>query len=68
MKKLLAIAFVGGLIMASCAKKESVDETNTMMTEPDSITTPMMDSTAMMPADSAAVVAPTVTDSTAVVQ
>ena len=34
MKKLLAIAFIGGLMVASCAKKEQVTETNTMLEEP----------------------------------
>ena len=56
MKKVLAIAFVAGLVLASCAKKENVTETNTMMAEPDSTmmtATPMTDSAAVMaPADS----------------
>ena len=34
MKKLLAIAFIGGLIVTSCAKKEQATETNTMLEEP----------------------------------
>ena len=57
MKKVLAIAFVGGLILASCAKKENVEETNTMMAEPDSsmmAPAPMTDSAAavVVPVDS----------------
>ena len=35
MKKLLAIVFIGGLIVASCAKKETSTESNTMLQEPE---------------------------------
>ena len=59
MKKVLAIAFVAGLVLASCAKKEEVTESNTMMEEPEVTTTapaPMK--------DSMAVVAPKAADST----
>ena len=59
MKKVLAIAFVSGLILASCAKKENTEETNTMMAEPD---TAMVEAAPMT--DSAAVVAPMAADST----
>lgn len=58
MKKVLAIAFVGGLILASCAKKENTEETNTMMAEPD---TAMVEAAPMT--DSTAVVAPMAADS-----
>ena len=36
MKKVLAIAFIGGLLMASCSKKadHSLQDSNTMMEEP----------------------------------
>ena len=63
MKKVLAIAFMGGLIMASCAKTETADETNTMMTESDTM---MSDMNETMPMDSTAIVVPAVTDSTMV--
>lgn len=58
MKKLVAIAFVAGLILASCAKKETSTESNTMLPEPEATTT------AAPVADSAAVVAPKAADST----
>jgi hypothetical protein len=61
MKKVLAIAFVSGLILASCAKKESMEETNTMMEEPD---TEMVETAPIT--DSAAVAAPMAADSTMV--
>lgn len=35
MKKLFAIAFIGGLVLASCAKKETTTESNTMLEEPE---------------------------------
>lgn len=62
MKKILAIAFIGGLIMASCAKKEETTDMNSTMAEP------MVEDSTMVTADSAAVdstavVAPVVTDS-----
>lgn len=59
MKKVLAIAFLGGLILASCAKKETTEESNTMLAEPDATMTAPAPTT-----DSAAVVAPAATDST----
>lgn len=59
MKKVLAIAFVSGLILASCAKKENVEETNTMLAEPDTT----MVSEAMPMTDSTASVAPMAADS-----
>lgn len=55
MKKLLLAAFVGALTLTACEKKTEVEETNTMMVEPDS-SAMMMDSTAVMPMDSTAVV------------
>lgn len=60
MKKVLAIAFVSGLILASCAKKENTEETNTMMAEPDTT----MVTEAMPMTDSTAVVVPMAADST----
>ena len=59
MKKLLAIAFISGLLMASCAKKETSSESNTMLSEPETKTTDALPKT-----DSAAVTAPMVADST----
>jgi len=40
MKKVLAIAFIGGLLMASCSKKPNHDlqDSNTMLPEPDAPT------------------------------
>ena len=61
MKKLLAIAFIAGLLVASCAKKETAAETNTMLSEPE---TPTAD---VLPVpDSAAVIEPMAADSTLV--
>ncbi len=50
MKKVLAIAFIGGLLLASCKKKpdHSLQDTNTMLEEPE--TTTVVDSTAKTPA------------------
>lgn len=46
MKKVLAIAFIGGLVAASCSKKPNHDlqDSNTMLPEPDAPT--VVDSTA----------------------
>lgn len=46
MKKVLAIAFIGGLLLASCSKKvdHSLQDSNTMLEEPE--TTTVVDSTA----------------------
>lgn len=55
MKKVLAIAFMGGLVLASCAKKETAAESNTMMAEPEVV---VVDSANT---DSAAVSAPATT-------
>lgn len=60
MKKLVAIAFIGGLIMTSCAKKETAEESNTMLSEPE---TTMTDSSSAAKMDSTAVAAPVATDS-----
>lgn len=40
MKKVLAIAFIGGLLVASCSKKPNHDlqDSNTMLPEPDAPT------------------------------
>jgi len=59
MKKLFAIAFIGGLVLASCAKKETATESNTMLEEPEVTVT---DSAASVPAPAATA---TVADSAA---
>ncbi len=62
MKKLLAIAFIGGLIMTSCAKEQTTeDNTATMMSETD---TTMMGTNGAAEMDSTAIATPTITDST----
>ena len=35
MKKLFAIAFMGGLVLASCSKKETATESNVILPEPE---------------------------------
>ncbi len=35
MKKVLAIAFIGTLVLTSCSKKEASTESNTMLPEPE---------------------------------
>ncbi|WP_426477864.1 hypothetical protein ACP3T3_22180 [Chryseobacterium sp. CBSDS_008] len=54
MKKVLAIAFIGGLLLASCSKKvdHSLQDTNTMLPEPEAAT--VVDSTAKTAAPAAA--------------
>ncbi len=59
MKKFLAIAFIGGLLMTTCSKKETAAETNTMLSEPE---TPTVE--ALPTPDSAAVIEPMAADST----
>ncbi|MBU4537794.1 MAG: hypothetical protein L6264_09200 [Weeksellaceae bacterium] len=59
MKKLFAIAFIGGLVLASCAKKETTTESNTMLEEPEVTVT---NSASSVPAPAATA---TVTDSAA---
>ncbi|WP_034690630.1 hypothetical protein [Kaistella palustris] len=61
MKKVLAIAFIGGLILASCAKKEVSNDVDTVVADSSAV---MTQDSAMV--DSAAVVAPVATDSTMV--
>ncbi|AZB25655.1 hypothetical protein [Chryseobacterium bernardetii] len=69
MKKVLAIAFIGGLLLASCSKKadHSLQDSNTMLEEPAATT--VVDSTAKpaTPAPAATTPAPEAakTDSTA---
>ncbi|MCC3217454.1 MULTISPECIES: hypothetical protein [unclassified Chryseobacterium] len=70
MKKVLAIAFIGGLLLASCKKKpdHSLQDSNTMLEEPEATT--VVDSTAKTAAPAAATPAATApeaakTDSTA---
>ena len=58
MKKLLAIAFIGGLILTSCSKKAESTETNTMLEEPEVVTV----DTVNIPATTMPV--PAITDST----
>lgn len=68
MKKVFAIAFIGGLLLASCSKKadHSLQDSNTMLEEPEATT--VVDSTAK-PATPAAATTPAPeaakTDSTA---
>jgi uncharacterized protein YcfL len=54
MKKVLAIAFIGGLLLASCSKKadHSLQDSNTMLEEPETAT--VVDSTAKPAAPAAA--------------
>ncbi|WP_347219071.1 hypothetical protein [Chryseobacterium sp.] len=67
MKKVFAIAFIGGLLLASCTKKadHSLQDSNTMLEEPEATT--VVDSTAKPAAPTAATPAPEAakTDSTA---
>ncbi|WP_080780652.1 hypothetical protein [Chryseobacterium phocaeense] len=70
MKKVLAIAFIGGLLVVNCSKKPEHDlqDSNTMLPEPDAPT--VVDSTAKTAAPAAATPAPATpeaakTDSTA---
>ena len=65
MKKVLAIAFIGGLVMASCSKKpdHSLQDSNTMLEEPEAQVVPA-DSTKVETV-AAPVAAPATTDSTA---
>lgn len=67
MKKVLAIAFIGGLLAVSCSKKPNHDlqDSNTMLPEPDAPT--VVDSTAKKTETAASVTAPATatTDSTA---
>ncbi len=58
MKKLLAIAFIGGLILTSCSKKAESTETNTMLEEPEVATMDTVSS------PSATMTSPATTDST----
>lgn len=59
MKKVIAIAFIGGLVLASCAKKETKTESNVMLSEPETSTTDDLAT------ESATVVDPAIVDSTA---
>ncbi|WP_160136870.1 hypothetical protein [Chryseobacterium sp. c4a] len=54
MKKVFAIAFIGGLLLASCSKKadHSLQDSNTMLEEPEATT--VVDSTAKTAAPAAA--------------
>lgn len=69
MKKVLAIAFIGGLLLASCSKKvdHSLQDTNTMLPEPEVATVDSMAKTAAPAAATPAAPAPEAakTDSTA---
>lgn len=58
MKKFLAIAFIGGLILTSCAKQKEVTESNTMLEEPEIKTADTLNSPA------ATMTVPAKTDST----
>ncbi|WES97961.1 hypothetical protein P2W68_24610 [Chryseobacterium arthrosphaerae] len=54
MKKVLAIAFIGGLLVVNCSKKvdHSLQDSNTMLEEPEATT--VVDSTAKAAAPAAA--------------
>jgi len=67
MKKVLAIAFIGGLLMASCSKKadHSLQDSNTMLEEPEVKTVPADSTAKTETAPAAAIPAPSPsTDST----
>lgn len=55
MKKLFAIAFIGGLVLAGCSKKETSTESNTMLEEPEAEVTVTAPAAAPAAADSATV-------------
>lgn len=63
MKKLLAIAFIGALVVTSCAKKETATESNTMLQEPEVIVSDTVKSDSAA-AVSTPVATPTAVDST----
>ncbi|WP_333597361.1 hypothetical protein [Chryseobacterium flavum] len=65
MKKVLAIAFIGGLLVVNCSKKvdHSLQDSNTMLEEPEVAT--VVDSTAKPAAPAATVPEAAKTDSTA---
>lgn len=69
MKKVLAIAFIGGLLLASCSKKadHSLQDSNTMLEEPAATTVVDSTATPATPAPAATTPAPEAakTDSTA---
>lgn len=58
MKKIFAFAFIGSLVLASCAKKETTTESNVMLEEPEVTVT---DTAKAAPAPAAAT--PVATDS-----
>lgn len=66
MKKVLAIAFIGGLVMASCSKKadHSLQDSNTMLEEPEAQVVPA-DSSKKDSTPAPVAAAPATTDSTA---
>ncbi|MCT2408971.1 hypothetical protein NZD88_15600 [Chryseobacterium antibioticum] len=55
MRKVLAIAFIGGLLVVNCSKKpdHTLQDSNTMLEEPETTTT-VVDSTAKKAAPAAA--------------
>lgn len=63
MKKLIAIAFMGALVVTSCAKKETAIESNTMLPEPEATVSDTVASDSATAATST-VTTPAVTDST----
>lgn len=67
MKKLIAIAFIGGLVLASCSKKESTYEqdSNSMLPEPEVTITDTAKAAPSPAATTTPAAAPAVTDSTA---
>lgn len=67
MKKVLAIAFIGGLLMTACKKKpdHSLQDSNTMLEEPEAQVVPADSTKKDSTPVSAATPAPAATDSTA---
>lgn len=65
MKKVLAIAFIGALVLTSCSKKEVATESNTMLPEPEVVVSETSKPDSAAAPVSAPVATPAVKDSTA---
>ena len=55
MKKLFAFAFIGGLVLAGCSKKETSTESNRMLEEPEAEVTVTAPAATPVAADSTVV-------------
>ena len=55
MKKLFVFAFIGGLVLAGCSKKETSTESNRMLEEPEAEVTVTAPAATPVAADSTAV-------------